>query len=207
MNFLAHAVLAGSSAERIVGSMAGDFVKGVLYEANFQPEFLLGLRLHRRIDAFSNQQPILRKSAKRLPAHLQRLAAPCIDMMADHFLACHAQTNPGAYLPAIEGQLKSNLSLVNYEKALHQILGQHKTMLGEDAVRFFSHAKATHLFSDYQNFKRIERSILYLCKRLGQNERGEEMINALAEQFEGLSEDFLNYWPSLKAEANRFLKP
>ena len=168
MNFLAHAVLAGSSAERIAGSMAGDFVKGVLYEANFQPEFLVGLRLHRRIDAFSNQEPILRRSAKRLPADLQRLAPPCIDMMADHFLARHAQADPSAYLPAIEGQRNSNLSLVNYERALHQILDQHKTMLGEDAERFFSHAESTRLFSDYQNFERIKRGIHYLCKRLGQ---------------------------------------
>ncbi len=205
MNFLAHAVLAGSSPDRIAGSMAGDFVKGVLYEADYPTEFLLGLRLHRRIDAFSNTQSHLRQSARRLPDQLRRIAPPCIDMLADHFLANAAAHDPEIYLSAIEGQAGSAENLADYEKALHQVLVPHFSRLSPAATRFFEHAQRTYLFSSYQTFERTARGINYLCERLGSADKGPAMVDAMAGSLGVLREDFENYWPALQGEASRYL--
>jgi len=205
MNFLAHAVLAGNAPDRIAGSMAGDFVKGVLYDADYPAEFLLGLRLHRRIDAFSNRQVHLRQSAGRLPEQLRRMAPPCIDMLADHFLADAAIKDPEAYLSAIAGKPDSADTLTHYENALHQILAPHLGRLSPEAKRFFDHAHRTHLFSSYQTFERTARGIHYVCERLGSADQGPAMVDALEGRLEVLRNDFDHYWPALKAEASRYL--
>ena len=205
MNFLAHAVLAGSVPDRIAGSMAGDFVKGVLYDSDYPAEFLLGLRLHRRIDAFSNRQVHLRQSAGRLPEQLRRIAPPCIDMLADHFLANAAAKAPEDYLNRVDGRPHSADSLNHYEQTLHQILIPHLSRLNPDATRFFEHAQRTHLFSNYQTFERTARGISYVCERLGSADNGPAMVDALAQRLDDLRGDFDHYWPALKGEASRYL--
>ncbi len=94
MNFLAHAYLAGDSADDRVGGMMGDFVKGHLPGA--LPEALAaGVRLHRRIDVFADAHPAFRRSRARISAARRRYAGVIVDMYYDHFLAAHwAQFHP-----------------------------------------------------------------------------------------------------------------
>jgi len=205
MNFLAHAVLAGSSPDKIAGSLAGDFVKGVLYDKDYPREFLIGLRLHRRVDAFSNTQTYLRQSAQRLPPEVRRIAPPCIDMLADHFLANAACTHPQEYLNKIEGLPTSAEDLKHYEDALHQTIAPHLNRLSSQAQRFFSHAQRTRLFSEYQNFERTARGINHVCERLGHTDKGPAVVAAIADNLVNLRSDFDNYWPALRDEANRYL--
>ncbi len=205
MNFLAHAVLAGCSEDRIAGSLAGDFVKGVLHEQAYPAEFMRGLRLHRRIDAFSNRNHFLRRSADRLPAELRRIAPPCIDMMADHFLAESAAADPQLYLPVPKKFPHAGLSLKHYETMLHEAIKPHLELLSPEARRFFHHAESTALFSSYQSFDRVARGVSYVCERLGHASETPSVLGALTANREGLYNDFLNYWPALNRESERFL--
>jgi len=203
VNFLAHAVLAGSVSAEVAGSTAGDFVKGVLYDDQYPASFLFGVRLHRRLDAFSNQHELLRRSANRLPNSLRRIAPPCIDMIADHFLARAALAEPSDYLPAVDGQLL-HPSLRDYEDWVHSSLTPHWDLLSDSAQRFFTHAKSTRLFSSYADFDRTSRGIVHVCERLGRSDQAPAVIQALAAARPALEADFHGYWPELLAEAQRF---
>ncbi len=205
MNFLAHAVLAGSQADIVAGSAAGDFIKGVLYDDHYPKRFLFGVRLHRRIDAFSNQEPCLRASANRLPSHLRRIGPPCIDMIADHFLARATEREPLTYLPTLPSATPVT-NLEEYEDGLHRLLADHWQQLPPGAQRFFTHAKTTRLFSNYADFDRVSRGIRYVCERLGRAEDGPAMVAAMATQIDALESDFTTYWPALLGEAERFFR-
>ena len=204
MNFLAHAILAGTKADVVAGSAAGDFVKGVLYDHQYPPDFLFGVRLHRRLDAFSNQNTNLRASADRLPKHLRRIGPPCIDMIADHFLARAARRSPQDYLPAIAGTEPAMATLEAYEDGVHQSLVNHWRLLSPQAQRFFTHARTSRLFSNYADFGRVSRGIGYVCERLGRNADATTMISAIEAQLSALEADFGDYWPALMAESQRF---
>lgn len=219
MNFLAHAVLAGNEADVVAGSAAGDFVKGVLYDDQYPANFLFGVRLHRRIDAFSNQQPLLRASADRLPKSLRRIGPPCIDMLADHFLARVAKAQPLKYLPFISGSPiysasasdpdasdanAQPLTLEAYEDQVHQTLKAHWPRLSTAARRFFVHAENTRLFSSYAEFSRVGRGIGYVCERLGRATDSKPMVLAIEAQLAALEADFHQYWPALLEEASRY---
>ena len=68
MNFLAHCLIGARAREDdaglIAGGFLGDFIKGPV-PASMPPALQAGVRLHRRIDAYSNQQPDLLRSAHR----------------------------------------------------------------------------------------------------------------------------------------------
>jgi len=171
-------------------------VKGVLYDGDFPTDFLLGVRLHRRIDAFSNSQPDLRASVKRLPRSLRRFAPPCIDVLADHFLATNLEAN--------DGKLLGHADFGNYRTWLYSLLEQHKQLLSVDAQQFFAHVRRTDLLLGYADWARLQRVIEHVCKRLGRPELGKPMAAAMQSQLDNLALDFEAYWPALNAEAQRF---
>ena len=97
MNFLAHCALANDAADRmqadltlrqglLAGGVIGDFVKGPVLPA--WPQALQnGVRLHRKIDALSNQDPAIHQLSRAFPSTLRRFAPIFLDLIADHALA------------------------------------------------------------------------------------------------------------------------
>ena len=65
MNFLAHIYLSGGDEKTIIGNFIGDFVKGNQI-LNFEKEVMNGILLHREIDRFTDDHPIVLESKKRL---------------------------------------------------------------------------------------------------------------------------------------------
>lgn len=58
MNFLAHIFLAKHSEEAMLGAMLGDFVKADV-SGKFNPQIELEIKLHRKVDVFTDSHPIV----------------------------------------------------------------------------------------------------------------------------------------------------
>src|SRR5687768_16570526 len=86
MNHLAHLFLAGSSAESLIGNLAGDFVKGVLGD-RFTPAVRAGIMQHRKIDAFTDAHPTVGAFRRIIAVEHGHYARVISDMFIDHFLA------------------------------------------------------------------------------------------------------------------------
>jgi acyl carrier protein phosphodiesterase len=86
MNYLAHIYLSGDSDEILLGNFIGDFVKGNKY-LEYPDQVAVGIRLHRRIDLFTDQHPDVRKSIDILKPGYGRYAGIVVDVFFDHFLA------------------------------------------------------------------------------------------------------------------------
>lgn len=90
MNHLAHFFLASGNSDLMVGGFLGDFVKGPLEGQTpdpYHPAIISGIRLHRAIDAFTDQHPIVKKSHRRFNKKFRRFAPIICDIVYDHFLA------------------------------------------------------------------------------------------------------------------------
>ena len=70
----------------MVGSFLGDFVKGTL-QSRFEPEIESGIRLHRAIDAFTDQHPQVLTAAARFSPPFRRYSGILLDVLFDHLLA------------------------------------------------------------------------------------------------------------------------
>ena len=90
MNFLAHLLLSGDDEEVIIGNYVGDFIKGRLLGKKIEgwsEDFLLGVRLHRHIDMFTDEHPIVREAKHKAAEVLGKTAGIAIDIHFDYFLA------------------------------------------------------------------------------------------------------------------------
>jgi acyl carrier protein phosphodiesterase len=85
MNFLAHFLTARASDDLLSGSFVADFVRGSVEK---QPErFRAGIVLHRKVDAFTDDHPLVLGSVARLRPVCGRYAAVALDVIYDHLLA------------------------------------------------------------------------------------------------------------------------
>jgi acyl carrier protein phosphodiesterase len=86
MNFLGHLLLSGDDPLVITGNFMADSVKGrdlSQYAEGLQH----GIRLHRRIDTFTDQHPITLQGRERLRAHCGKYAGVALDLFYDHVIA------------------------------------------------------------------------------------------------------------------------
>lgn len=86
MNYLAHLHLADHGEDALLGAMLGDFVVGSDLSA-WAPDVQREIRVHRRIDSYTDAHPELRALKSRFPQGQRRYAGIALDVYADHLLA------------------------------------------------------------------------------------------------------------------------
>ncbi|HSP34237.1 MAG TPA: ACP phosphodiesterase [Thermoanaerobaculia bacterium] len=87
MNYLAHLFLAESTAESLIGNLAGDFVKGRLGD-ELRAGVRAGIVAHRKIDEFTDTHPAVGAFRRVVAAEHGHYARVICDVFFDHFLAC-----------------------------------------------------------------------------------------------------------------------
>ncbi|PIE38601.1 MAG: hypothetical protein CSA54_00100, partial [Gammaproteobacteria bacterium] len=122
MNFLAHTRFAFSRPALIAGQVAGDFVRGSDLSA-FSERVRQGIRLHRRLDAWTDRHPIIGELRPHFVEPRRRFAGIIIDVLFDHWLARHWD--------AI-----SDDSLEQHAALVDAALLAHRNELPADARRF-----------------------------------------------------------------------
>jgi acyl carrier protein phosphodiesterase len=191
VNFLAHCALAESDPSLLVGGFLGDFLKGTI--PTHLPEGVqLGVRLHRRLDAFSAVEPHIKASILRLPTAARRVGGVFIDLVTDHFLARAFDRLHGEALP-------------DFTARTYRTLHSHEKLLPVDARRFLHFASEHDLFAAYVDRAPIERAFARICRRLDRVELSEACMVALDADYASFEEDFSRYYPALRAHADAWI--
>jgi acyl carrier protein phosphodiesterase len=119
VNFLAHFQLAWPDELLVAGGLEGDFHRGIL-RGERPLGFEAGIKLHRAIDAYTDQHPAVTALKSDFPAGLRRYAGILIDLAFDHFLTLHW----GRY---------SELALADFNYQVYRILALHRPLLSPGA--------------------------------------------------------------------------
>jgi acyl carrier protein phosphodiesterase len=176
VNYLAHLLLADSSAESLIGNLAGDFVKGRISD-ELPPGIAAGIRHHRRVDAFTDSHPSVAAFRRVLIPEHGHYARVIADVFFDHFLAVdftrYAPETLEAFLnrvyamidPHID-ELPGNLRLVYPRMRDEAWLPSYRTIdgigsaLGGISYRLSRRPKlatATHFLADAHTRTELER--------------------------------------------------
>ncbi len=91
MNFLAHLHLAHLAQSSLLGNILADFVRGNP-EADWQPEVVSGIYMHRRIDVMTDNLPEVTTAKTWFRPETRRVSPITLDVMWDHFLSRHWST-------------------------------------------------------------------------------------------------------------------
>src|SRR5690554_777855 len=90
MNHLAHVFLAPDSPEARIGSILGDFTRGVDVSA-LPGRVRNGVRHHLAVDGFTDRHPDVLASKALFSSQRRRFSGVALDVLYDHYLLRHWQ--------------------------------------------------------------------------------------------------------------------
>jgi acyl carrier protein phosphodiesterase len=113
----------------------GDFIKGPL-TGKLPAQIELGIKLHRQLDAWSNQHAEFSRAAHLLRPEHRRIAPVVVDVLLDHFLARH--------WPAFCQQ-----SLGSFTRQFYQQMDKLQPHLPTPAKRWLAASREVDLLARY----------------------------------------------------------
>ena len=187
MNFLAHCLLARPGQGWIAGGVLGDFVKGRI-PASLPPELRAGLRLHRRIDTFTNRLADMKPSIARFGPELRRAAPVLLDVVADH---CLALTWPRY----------ADVALADFSAEVYAALRRFDACVPDSGRPFVERMIDADLLARYAEPAVRDRALQYVLNRLRLAHLNPRLASLLDAQLPAFVEDFHRYFPKLQAFA------
>lgn len=187
MNHLAHFHLAGESAPLLVGALLGDYLKGPLtgcYEVDVE----LGVRLHRRIDAFTDGHALLRELRTRFPGAGRRLSGIVLDLYFDLLLVRHWERFHHAPLRCFSAQV-------------HVALIAAREILPASAQRQVERMIEHDLLVRYGEPAVVQGTLLRLGERLRLPEAMSAAISRAEQLLAEIEQVFLQLYPQAIEEA------
>ncbi|WP_025761593.1 acyl carrier protein phosphodiesterase [Dyadobacter tibetensis] len=196
MNYLAHILLSGNSENVIMGNFVGDFVKGRLLHEKYpdwSKEYLLGLRLHRFIDYYTDTHAVVREAKKRIALRYGRISGIIVDIYFDYFLASDFLN----FCP---------IPLTEYSQNMYALFERRKEMVPNSMQGMVSHMVRQNWLLSYATLEGIDLTFSRMSRRaeflLPIQNAGMELRN---------NEDiyrryFKEFYPELTLASNIFLQ-
>lgn len=183
VNFLAHLCLADLHGICLPGSLLGDFAKGPI-ETLPTEELRLAVRLHRRIDSFTDQHELVRRSKQRLDPGLRHFRGVLVDLFFDHYLSLH-------------WDCFHDRPLEEFCAAVYEQIGARRRELPSRMQRLIDSMIGHHLLGSYARIAGIRRALEGMSRRFPRPNplgRGAEELERHYRELEG---DFLEFFPLL----------
>ena len=191
MNFLAHLFLSGPAAAPtyagiLLGQFIADSVPGRQLE-NYPPAVQAGIRLHRAIDTFTDQHPVVRRSTQRLrEAGYGKYAGVISDMFLDHILARNFTEF-------------STETLAGFTRRVYAVLRTHEAEMPPRVQQFFPHLVQHNWLLGYAETEGIRRALSGLSRRASAGSGMETAANELQTNYAAYEADFRAFFPELQA--------
>lgn len=183
MNYLAHLHLGGPAPHQLLGSLYGDFVKGPL-DGRWPQGIEAGIRLHRRIDLFTDTHPLVRDAHALFPAARRRVSGILLDLFFDHCLARDWADYAEVPLPAFTGQV-------------YRVLADQAALPGALA-RIAPRMAEQDWLGSYREFDTLAAVVGGMSRRLSRPELLAGGFDELAERYQPLSDHFRRFYPELQ---------
>ena len=184
MNFLAHFHLAWPDEYLVVGGLEGDYFKGPL-PGSLAPELQAGVRLHRAIDAYTDNHPELVRLRKAFPPELRRYAGILIDLCFDHCLA----RNWAIY---------SALPLPDFATRVYTHLQAHERFMSPQAQRMAGWLIEYEILQAYSHWDTVAGSAERIGRRLRRDNPMDRAGSLLEPMLGELQRSFEVFYPQLQ---------
>ena len=192
MNFLAHLYLSGDNTSILLGNFIGDFIKGKKLAEKVGVEMARGIELHREIDFFTDQHPIVAQSKKRLRPKYRHYSGVIVDVFYDHFLA----KNWNDYHPQ---------PLPDYADYVYHVIQKNAALLPERVNMMMPYMIKGNWLVNYATLEGIHRALTGMTRRTPYESKMDESISELQENYEEFKSEFEAFFPELKNHCNTWL--
>ncbi|MGX5856351.1 acyl carrier protein phosphodiesterase [Dyadobacter jiangsuensis] len=195
MNFLAHILLSGENEGVVMGNYVGDFIKGRLSKektATWNPDYVVGLKLHRFIDSFTDTHPEV-SEAKDVAAVTQgKLAGIVMDIYFDYFLAKN-----------FEHYHKEPLFI--YAHRMYSVIERNQHLIPETMVPMVRSMIRQDWLNTYATLDGIDTTFKRLSRRAGFLAPISTAVSDLRTNEAFYYGKFLSFFPELRRQAGQFI--
>jgi len=187
MNFLAHLYLSGTTDDDLLlGNFIADSVPGRQLEA-YPPGVQRGIRLHRLIDTYTDQHPVVRRATARLrQAGYGKYAGVISDVFFDHFLA----RNFAKF---------SSETLLAFTQRVFALLTAREAKLPARVQQFLPYLVRDNWLLRYADFEGVGQSLSGLSRRASPGSGMETAVVELQRNYAAYEADFREFFPQLQA--------
>jgi acyl carrier protein phosphodiesterase len=192
MNYLAHIYLSGDDERIKIGNFIADGIKGNKYKS-YPKNIQLGILLHRKIDWFSDNDDIVKRSKRRLDKRYGHYKGVIIDIFYDHYLAKNWKNY-------------SDVPLKEYTHEFYTILQDNIELLPERIQYLMKYMINDDWLSNYANLNGIERVLIGMNRRTKEVSKMDLAIHDLETKYEEFEEDFELFFNRLSNFSDKTLK-
>jgi acyl carrier protein phosphodiesterase len=186
MNYLAHAFLSNNDKDLLIGNFIADHLRGNHFES-YSPGIIEGIRLHRRIDTFTDAHPLF-KSAKRVFYDgFEKYSGVLVDIYFDHLLAKHFDRY-------------STIPLSEFSKQVYAVYSDNKNLLPEHSNRFLEYVLKNNIYTAYGTAEGIERVLFHLSHRINHQVRLDASVHLFQKNEAVLDDYFTSFFKDAMIE-------
>ena len=187
MNYLAHLLLADGTSETLVGGLLGDFAKG-LDVSSLPAAVRAALLQHRRIDAFTDAHPLVRRSRARVSREFSRFSGILVDVFYDHFLALRWPDHMPEPLSAFAARV-------------YAALREHERLLPLRLSRVLPRMASEDWLSGYAEIENVGHALAGLERRFSRPTGLSRALVELTRNHDAMHADFADFFPQLREYA------
>lgn len=186
MNYLAHIYLSFDHVELMVGNYIADHIKGNKID-DYPSMIQKGIVLHRWIDTFTDQHPLVRRSSRRLHPTQHHYSRVAVDMIYDHFLSTHWREY-------------SKEPLEQFVRRFYQVVSEYKGNLPDETRRITPVMIERDWLLQYRELDRLNQSFYGLYIRTRKRSALNTAVSDLIRFYPEFEQDFLEFFPELIRE-------
>jgi acyl carrier protein phosphodiesterase len=185
MNWLAHLFLSEPSPAFRIGNLLPDLARPSEL-SGLSSEFVRGIHQHRRIDAFTDSHPIVRRSIARVGPEFRRFGGIFVDIFYDHFLSREWAT-------------LSRISLVGFTSEIYASFESHRREIPAEAYGALERMKSQNWLCSYGDLHGVATTLGRIGLRLRRPVSLAEGAAILEADYAGFHADFSEFLPELMA--------
>lgn len=189
MNFLGHLLVSGKAPLTIVGNFMADAVKGRDL-SGWSAGLQTGIRMHRRIDSFTDNHPLTLVGRERLRAHCGKYAGVALDLFYDHAIALNWSKLGKEPLPV-------------YAQQMYKLLQDHAHLMPQRTQQMLPYMVRQDWLTAYATLPGIGRALAGLSARVPGGEvlfGAESVLEAHRTEF---VEECLAFLPQLRQHVDQ----
>ncbi|KKN09926.1 hypothetical protein LCGC14_1041740 [marine sediment metagenome] len=187
LNLLAHLFLAPDSPEARVGSILGDFTRGVDLAA-LSPSVRLGVRHHFAVDSYTDKHPDVLASKRLFSRQRRKFSGVALDVLYDYFLLRHwnkfTDADQNTFINEVYTELQNNENLMT-----------------PDMSRTTRHLVSHDWFGSYRDLDNIGYALDRVAARIRFENSFSGIITEIRPLHAELEKHFLSFFPDLQTFA------
>ena len=192
MNLVVHQLLSFRNPRWQVGNHLGEVIKGKKF-LEYSPDIQKGILLHRFIDTYSDQHPVVKRSSTWLHGNYGKFSPIIVDIYYDFLL-----------IKNWEKFTKEPFS--TFKQNCYLLLKENSSMYPEKLTHFTDAMIKYDWFEAYRSYEGLEIILKNMSKRTVFQNNMHMAVKDLYLNESQFEADFLEFFPELISETCQFLE-